>query len=87
MATFDPDPVLLEQQVASIRAQTHDGWLCLISDDRSSEERFQRLQTLTADDPRFTLSRSEERLGFYLNFERALKMVPPGTGFIALADR
>jgi glycosyltransferase involved in cell wall biosynthesis len=87
MATFDPDPLLLERQLASIRAQTHDAWLCLISDDRSSEERFQRLRALTADDPRFTLSRSEERLGFYLNFERALKMVPPETSFIALADQ
>ena len=87
MATFDPDPVLLERQIASIREQTHEAWLCLISDDRSSEERYDRLRRLTADDPRFTLSRSEERLGFYLNFERALKMVPPQAAFVALADQ
>jgi len=87
MATFDPDPVLLERQIASIREQTHEAWLCLISDDRSSEERFDRLRTLIGDDPRFALSRSEERLGFYLNFERALKMVPPRAAFVALADQ
>ena len=87
MATFDPDPVLLERQIASIREQTHEAWLCLISDDRSSAERFERLRALTGDDPRFKLSRSEERLGFYLNFERALKMVPPQAAFVALADQ
>ncbi len=87
MATFDPDPVLLERQISSIREQTHDAWLCLISDDGSSEERFERLRALTADDPRFALSRSEEQVGFYLNFERALKMVPPEAEFVALADQ
>lgn len=87
MATFDPDPLLLERQIASIRAQTHREWLCLISDDRSSEERFRRLRALTADEPRFVLSRSEERLGFYLNFERALRMVPRDAAFVALADQ
>src|SRR5271170_6774044 len=87
MATFDPDPVLLERQISSIQEQTHDAWLCLISDDGSSEERFEWLRTLTADDPRFALSRSEERLGFYLNFERGLKMVPPHVEFVALADQ
>lgn len=87
MATFNPDPVLLERQIASIRAQTHEEWLCLISDDRSSEKHFDRLRGLTADDPRFALSRAEERLGFYLNFERALKMVPPQAALVALADQ
>ena len=87
MATFDPDPVLLERQIGSIQEQTHAAWLCLISDDGSSEERFERLEALTANDPRFALSRAEERLGFYLNFERALKMVPPQAEFVALADQ
>jgi O-antigen biosynthesis protein len=87
MATFEPDPVLLERQIESIRAQTHAAWTCLISDDGSSEESLGRLRALTASDPRFTLSRSEERLGFYLNFERALKMVPPDAAFVALADQ
>jgi glycosyltransferase involved in cell wall biosynthesis len=87
MATFDPDPVLLERQIGSIRAQTHEAWLCLISDDGSSAERFDRLRALSAEDPRFALSRAEERLGFYLNFERALRMVPPEAAFVALADQ
>jgi glycosyltransferase involved in cell wall biosynthesis len=87
MATFDPDPLLLERQIGSIREQTHEAWICLISDDGSSPQRFQRLRELTAEDPRFTVSRSEQRLGFYLNFERALKMVPSEAAFVALADQ
>jgi len=40
MAAFEPDPALLERQIASIREQSHEQWLCLISDDGSSPERF-----------------------------------------------
>jgi hypothetical protein len=87
MATFDPDPVLLERQVSSIREQTHAKWICLISDDGSSAERFESIRALTAGDPRFELSRSEGRLGFYRNFERALRMVPADAAFVALADQ
>jgi glycosyltransferase involved in cell wall biosynthesis len=87
MATFEPDPALLERQIDSIKGQTHDAWLCLISDDGSCEERFNLLRGLIADDPRFELSRSQGRLGFYLNFERALLMAPPQAEFIALADQ
>jgi glycosyltransferase involved in cell wall biosynthesis len=87
MATFDPDPALLQRQIDSIREQTHEAWVCLISDDGSSEERFEQLRALIGNDPRFELSRAEERLGFYLNFERALRMAPPEAQFVALADQ
>lgn len=87
MATFDPDPPLLERQIASIREQTHERWVCLVSDDGSSAERYEHLRALTAEDPRFTLSQGETRLGFYRNFERALRMVPAEAAFVALADQ
>lgn len=87
MATFEPDPRLLERQIASIREQTHERWVCLISDDGSGPERLERLRALTAGDERFTLLVGEERLGFYANFERALGMVPPDAALVALADQ
>lgn len=87
MATYEPEPALLERQLDSIRAQTHERWVCLVSDDGSSGERLARLQELVDADPRFTLSRGEGRLGFYLNFERALGMVPAEAEFVALADQ
>ena len=45
------------------------------------------LQAQLADDPRFVLSRSPRRLGFYHNFERALSMAPASAQFVALADQ
>lgn len=39
MATHDPPRDLFARQVESIRAQTHADWVCVISDDRSSEAR------------------------------------------------
>lgn len=87
MATFEPEPRLLEGQIGSIREQTHENWVCLVSDDGSSAERLAHLRALTAADERFTLSVGERRLGFYANFERALGMAPPEAGFVALADQ
>jgi GT2 family glycosyltransferase len=87
MATHNPPPELLSAQLDSIRAQTHGNWICVISDDRSEAEQFARLQAAVAGDPRFIVSRSPRRLGFFRNFERALRMVPAGTDFVALADQ
>lgn len=87
MATYEPDPALLERQIESIRAQDHGNWFCVISDDRSSDERFAQLQEMIAGDERFLLSRSPARLGFYRNFERALALAPREAEFVALADQ
>jgi hypothetical protein len=87
MATFEPPKELLARQIESIRRQTHERWVCLISDDCSEEAGFERLRELTAGDPRFSLSRSPRRLGHYRNFERALSMVPPEADFVALSDQ
>lgn len=87
MAAYEPEPTLLERQLDSIREQSHENWVCLVSDDGSKGERWERLRELTAADPRFTLSRGERRLGFYLNFERALGMVPAEASYVALADQ
>ncbi len=87
MATWEPPGELLERQLASLRQQTHANWVCLISDDASSDEGFGRIRGLIEDDPRFVVSRSPERLGFYRNFERALAMAPRDADFVALCDQ
>ena len=87
MATFEPDPPLLERQIGSIREQTHGEWICLVSDDGSAPERLEHLRGLIAGDERFTLSIGGERRGFYGNFERALGMVPAEAELVALADQ
>jgi hypothetical protein len=87
MATHEPDPEHLRRQVDSIRAQDWPDWVCVISDDGSGAASFAALQAIVADDDRFVVSRSDRRLGFYRNFERALRMVPAGASYVALCDQ
>lgn len=87
LASFDPPPGLLRRQIDSLRAQSDRNWICVISDDRSHPERRAEIERLVADDPRFVLSVSETSRGFYLNFERALRLAPPEAEFIALCDQ
>jgi len=86
MATYNPDLELFRTQVESIRAQTDRDWVCFVSDDCSAAESFDAITAIIGDDERFVLSRSERRLNFYRNFERALGMVPPEVELIALSD-
>lgn len=87
MGTFDPDLALLEAQLESIRNQTDRDWVCVISDDYSSSDRYEAIQALTAGDRRFLVSRAPGRIGFYRNFERALALAPPAASLIALCDQ
>ena len=87
MATYEPDPVLLRRQVESIREQTRPDWVCLISDDGSSEQGRAAIRKATWDDSRFQVTENDERVGFYRNFERALGLVPAGVEYVALSDQ
>ena len=87
MATFNPAADLLRVQLDSIRSQIGVEWVCFISDDASDEQHFSELQAQVADDSRFVLSRSTQRLGFYRNFERALKMIEGDFQYVALSDQ
>ena len=87
MATFEPDMALFRAQVESLRAQTDERWLCLVCDDASGPEYVERIRAELGDDPRFLFSRSEERRGFYRNFERALALAPAEAGLLALCDQ
>ena len=87
MATFDPEIELFRSQIDSLRAQTDRAWTCLISDDCSTPERFDAITEVISNDPRFVVSRSPRRLGFYRNFERALQMVPAEAELVALCDQ
>jgi glycosyltransferase involved in cell wall biosynthesis len=86
MATFNPDLELFRAQIESIRAQTDRDWVCLISDDCSEAELFDAIIATVDGDERFIVSRADEHLGFYRNFERALRMVPVEAELIALSD-
>jgi glycosyltransferase involved in cell wall biosynthesis len=87
MATYEPDIALFRRQLQSLRAQSDQGWICLISDDGSSPERLRQIELEIGGDPRFALSHFETRVGFYRNFERALSMVPASAALVAMCDQ
>jgi glycosyltransferase involved in cell wall biosynthesis len=87
MATFEPEIELFRAQIESIRSQTVEDWICVISDDSSSESSFDRMREVVAGDERFVLSRASGRAGFYRNFERALGLLPRELTYVALSDQ
>jgi hypothetical protein len=87
MATHEPPLDLFRRQLGSIRAQTHRNWVCVVSDDCTSPERFAAMKRELEADPRFVVSRSPRRLGFYANFERALSLAPREAEYVAMADQ
>jgi hypothetical protein len=87
MATHEPPLDLFRRQLDSLRAQTHRNWVCVVSDDCTSPERFAAVERELEGDPRFVVSRSPRRLGFYANFERALSLAPRDAEFVGMADQ
>jgi glycosyltransferase involved in cell wall biosynthesis len=87
MATYDPEPALFARQIDSLRAQTDERWICVVSDDATPPQRFERMLSTIGGDPRFAVTRAQERLGPYLNFQRALALAPDGTELMAPCDQ
>jgi glycosyltransferase involved in cell wall biosynthesis len=87
MATHNPPLDLFKRQIDSIKAQTHENWICVVSDDCSSPDRLREVEALLEADPRFVVSRAPQRLGFYANFERALSMAPTDAAYVTMADQ
>ena len=57
MATHEPDRELLARQVDSIRAQTHEDWVCVVSDDASGPAGVKAIEEVLEGDERFVFSR------------------------------
>ncbi|MGH7556956.1 MAG: glycosyltransferase, partial [Gemmatimonadota bacterium] len=87
MATHDPEISLFIRQIESLMAQSHEDWICIISDDCSPPEKYFHLREIVSQDNRFYTSRSSRRLGVYRNFERVLSLVPAQCGFVSLSDQ
>ncbi|SDN27561.1 glycosyltransferase [Allokutzneria albata] len=87
MATYSPSREYLEQQLDSIRAQTHRNWVCVLCDDASPEPARKLIRELVGGDTRFVFVENEDNVGFYRNFERALRLVPADADAVALSDQ
>lgn len=87
LATYNPDFELFARQIQSIREQDYPNWFCLVNDDFSDTDSFQKIQEIIGDDDRFLIVRNEKNLGFYKNFEKVLQLIPADTPYIALCDQ
>ena len=87
MATFKPPVELFYAQIASIRAQTHTNWVCIITDDNTPNEQWDLVRRAVRGDERFVLFQSRVRQNFYNNFQDALGRAPVDADFIALCDQ
>lgn len=87
MATFRAPFELFQTQIASLQAQTYTNWVCIISDDNTSNEHWDRVRVAVRGDARFVLFQNRTRLNFYDNFQNALNRAPADADFIALCDQ
>jgi glycosyltransferase involved in cell wall biosynthesis len=87
MATFNPPVALFRKQITSLQAQTHRNWICIIVDDCTEHEHYERIRYLTKGDSRFVLFQNPARRNFYRNFEEALRRTPADAEFVALCDQ
>jgi len=89
LAAYQPNPDWLAEQLASLVAQTHADWHCVITMDSP----LQDIRTAPAlrpylHDARFTWIKNEERLGVRKNFEKAISLAAQrGVDLIAFADQ
>ncbi|SFR95767.1 Glycosyltransferase involved in cell wall bisynthesis [Microbacterium sp. cf046] len=87
LAAYRPDPVLFARQLTSIQRQSVGDFVCIISSDGEPERVRKLVAEVTGGDPRFTVIGHEHRVGFYANFERALRAVPDDAEWVALSDQ
>jgi glycosyltransferase involved in cell wall biosynthesis len=87
MTTYNPRLDLFRAQIASLRDQTHENWICVVSDDCSRPDLYAGIREELEGDERFFLSQPDTRLGYYRNFERVLGLVPQEAELVALCDQ
>lgn len=87
LAVYRPDLQLLKKQVASIACQTARNWTCIIGIDGTDAATAAYLRSMVGNDDRFVVHEFGERVGFYRNFERILRLVPNSSRWIALSDQ
>jgi glycosyltransferase involved in cell wall biosynthesis len=85
LATYNPDPDFLGQQVESIRQQTWQNWICHIVDDHSTVEAQDLICQLVEGDRRFVLHFHDNNVRAYHNFERGLGYVQADQAVDAIA--
>ncbi|WP_347978090.1 glycosyltransferase [Microbacterium sp. ProA8] len=87
MAVYRPDAVALKRQIDSLQAQSIGDWRCEIAIDGGRPSDLATVHSCVGGDGRFRVVNYVDRVGFYRNFERAMKQVDYEVHWIALADQ
>lgn len=89
LAVYRPTPEYFEMQLASIIAQTHERWYCVLTlDSPLSEIRVHASLAPYLSDPRFIWHENTEPLGHKTNFQRAIELAAErGAAAIATCDQ
>jgi hypothetical protein len=89
LAAYQPNPVWLAEQLASIATQTHTQWICVITLDSPLQEigSVSDLSPFMRDE-RFIWVENPERLGLRSNFQKATQLLlARGVDLIAFCDQ
>ena len=89
LAAYQPNPVWLAEQLASIATQTHKEWICMITLDSPLQE-ISSVPDLSPflQDERFIWVENPERLGLRSNFQKATQLlIARGVDLIAFCDQ
>ncbi|GAB3582469.1 hypothetical protein GCM10027579_12250 [Calidifontibacter terrae] len=87
MAVFHPDESLLRAQISSLKQQSLRRWTCHMVIDGADERTDSLLRAIVGSDDRFKVHHMPENVGFYANFERAVRLALPGAQWVALSDQ
>jgi glycosyltransferase involved in cell wall biosynthesis len=87
LAAYHPEHASIIRQLRSIQNQTHEDFSCIIAVDGGAAEVDELVLRELGGDARFRVIGFENRLGFYRNFERVLRHVPPEAEWVALSDQ
>jgi len=87
LATYKPNIEFFKQQIASVKAQTDQDWICWLVDDASGDLHETMIRQVIGNDTRFELIFCNENVGSFANFERAIAAVSKECSFIALCDQ
>ena len=87
LATYNPDFNFLDQQLLSILTQSHQNWVCVISDDSTSTIARDAVLQASKVDVRFRYVINPTSKGVFRNFENALINLPSDIEFICFCDQ
>jgi CTP:molybdopterin cytidylyltransferase MocA len=87
LAIHNPDLGHLRAQIASLIAQTHANWVCVIVSDGDARDTFRAVSSEVAGDMRFVFYNRPQWSGVLTTFAEGLRAAPDDAAFFAFCDQ